>query len=73
MANPSAPIAAAFEAFHRPQHGMGLLGQRQQLQLHCQVHTKLYSKGSVEKQERRYAPCAIPLSPEGDSFSRRTL
>jgi hypothetical protein len=23
--------------------------------------------------KRRFAPCAIPLSPEGDSFSRRTL
>lgn len=40
-------VTSGIETLHRPQHGISLLGQWQELQLHGQVHGCLYSKRSM--------------------------
>lgn len=46
----SQSVARGIETLHRPEHGIGLLRRRQELQLHGKVHKKLYSKRSMQKQ-----------------------
>jgi hypothetical protein len=54
-------IACGIEPLHRPKQGVCLFRQRQELQLHGQVHMKLYRTRSIQKQVRRLPLAALSL------------
>ena len=57
-------IARRVELLHRRQHGRRLLGRRQHLELHRQLHREFYMR-TAQWRQHRIARCAVGAIPPG--------